>query len=188
MKIRLIAASLALISGTALAGTITNGDFSTGNLSGWNATSNVSVVSNGSGYAADLSAGLGANVYTTLSQNIYLAAGDTLSGWAQWLGHDYLPFNDNGFVSIGGTNLFTGSIASYGDFGSSPEIDFNFTAATSGFYTLSAGVENDLDNGLASELKVGGFAVTNKVPEPASLALLGLGLAGLVASRRRKTA
>ncbi len=176
IKTTLLAAALTLASGSAFAGTITNGDFGTGNLSGWSATSNVSVILQGSSYAADLYAG-GAGVFTTISQLITLNAGDTLTGWAQWLGHDYLPYNDNGFVKINGTSLFYGDIATFGNYNSSPVTSFSFTALTSGAYTLSAGVANSGDNVNSSELKVGGFTVTNNVPEPTAIALLGLGLA-----------
>lgn len=188
IKTTFLAAALTLASGSAFAGTITNGDFSTGNLSGWSATSNVSVIPQGSSYAADLYAGLGSGVFTTISQLITLNAGDTLTGWAQWLGHDYMPFNDNGFVKINGTSLFYGDIGTFGNYGSSPVTSFSFTALTSGAYTLSAGVANSLDNGLGSELKVGGFTVTNNVPEPTAIALLGLGLAFFGFSGKKKSA
>ncbi len=188
MKIQSLAASLALLSGTAFAGTIINGDFATGNLNGWNATSKVSIRPNGSGgYLADLWSGLGKNTYTTLSQKIYLNTGDALSGWAQWLGHDYLPFNDDGFVSIGQSDLLTASIAQYGNYGSSPVISFSFTAATSNWYVLTAGVRDVGDHLLPSELKVGGFSITpSNVPEPDSLALLGIGLSVVTLFLRRR--
>jgi len=187
IKTTLLAAALTLASGSAFAGTITNGDFSTGNLSGWSATSNVSVIPQGSSYAADLYAG-GANVYTTISQIITLNAGDILTGWAQWLGHDYMPYNDNGFVKINGTSLFYGDISTFGTNGSSPVTSFSYTALSSGAYTLSAGVANSGDNVNSSELKVGGFTVTNNVPEPTAIALLGLGLAFFGFSGKKKSA
>lgn len=184
IKTKLAGVALTFLSGVALAGNITNGDFGTGNFTGWTATSNASVVSYGSGHAADLFAGLGENVYTTVSQTFDLTAGQTLTGWAKWLGHDYLPFNDNGFVSVNNTDLFTGSIGQYGNYGSSPVTDFSYTALTGGLYTLTIGVANEGDNSVNSEILAGGFAV----PEPSSIALLGLDLFGFVASRKRKQA
>lgn len=186
-KLLVAALSLTLASGSAFAGTITNGDFGTGNLSGWSATSNVNVIPEGTGYAADLYAGLGAGVFTTISQLITLNAGDILSGWAQWLGHDYMPYNDNGFVKINGASLFYGDVSMFGDYASSAITPFSYTALASGTYTLSAGVTNSGDNGLSSELKVGGFTVTNNVPEPTSIALLGLGLAAFGFSSKKKS-
>jgi hypothetical protein len=185
MKIKLITAVLAFAANTAFAGTITNGDFSTGDLTGWSKNNGtVSVVNEGTDFVASLFAGLGKNVYTTLSQTLHLDAGDVLSGEAKFLAHDELPYNDNAFVSINGINLFSSNVARVGNYDTSPWTSFTFTALTSGNYVLEAGVENRRDNRGPSELRVDDFAVAT-VPEPTTIALLGLGLLGFAASRRK---
>jgi len=176
------------------ASALSNGDFSSGDLSNWTSNGSVNVINSGfntsgAGLTADLFAGLGVNIPTTLSQTFYLNAGDSLSGQAQWIGWDYLPNNDYGSVSIqdasANTNtLFYADITTYGDFGASAVDNFSFIAPVSGDYTLTAAVANAGDNSSPSELQVANFVVT-PVPIPGGLNLFVSALAAVLLQQRR---
>lgn len=188
MKTKLIAAAaFALLANTASAGVIVNGDFGTGDFTGWETEGNVMVTGTVEATVAALYAGRGAGMYTTISQAIKLDAGDVLTGYAEFYSLDYLPYNDASFVSIGGTTLFARDVENTPQATSSGPVKFSYTAATAGVYELVAGVANMRDNLNSSYLHVWNFAIANdnQVPEPGNLALFGLGLFGAAAVRRK---
>jgi len=188
MKNKLIAAAaFALLANTASAGVIVNGDFGTSDFTGWETEGNVMVTGTVETKVAALYAGLGAGVYTTISQAIQLDAGDVLTGYAQFYAVDYMPYNDSSFVSINGMTLFARDVSNTGQANNSGAVKFSYTAATAGVYQLVAGVANIGDNVNSSYLNVWNFAIANanQVPEPGNVALFGLGLFGAAAARRK---
>lgn len=166
---------------------VTNLGFETGDTAGWAVSGDAGATTAIGGFTAANGSWFGfvrsggQNIYQTLTQVVSLTAGQVVKGKVGFSTTDYNPFNDDGFFSINGTNIFAASVASVGDFGSTGWLDWSFAAPTAGNYTLQLGVRNINDGGVPS------FAVLDSgvVPEPATwvmmiagFAMVGLGARG----------
>jgi hypothetical protein len=161
-----IAVSLVVALPAAAAGPIVNGTFSTGDFTGWTAvsaggTGATAVLTggiDGDGYQAWLQAGT-QNVYSTVSQTIYLPAGGRIAGYADWynaeVSHE-CGFNDDAYVKVGSTVVWSANscTTNHGLLGYQL---FRFTATSAGYYTIQAGVRNVGDSSVASQLYVDDF-------------------------------
>jgi len=172
----------------------TNLGFEEATLNGWTTNGGVAFVTpvltnQNTGFLAAkegvlfgvVTAGLGTDVYTTLSQSFTLQAGDTLGGYTGFLANDAMPFDDSAYLSINGINLWSWSVADVGAYGTSGWKHFHFVAPSAGIYTLQLGVANHVDNIGSSQAVIDGVQLNGAVPEPASWAMMvsGFGLAGL---------
>ncbi|MBM4069826.1 MAG: hypothetical protein FJ271_12865 [Planctomycetes bacterium] len=111
------------------------------------------------------------NQYVSVSQTFTAQAGQTVSGHAFFDTTDYLPYNDDGRVLLksGSTviaTLFSKSVSQVGNYGSTSWTSWQFTFATTGTYTLEAGVRNVGDSGVASYLGLDLFGTEALPPAP----------------------
>ncbi|MBC8136008.1 MAG: hypothetical protein H8F28_09005 [Fibrella sp.] len=142
----------------------------------------------------DLSNGSLSNIFTrrgsAIKRTIVANAGDTVSFSYNFLGFDFFPFNDYGFVSLSPVSgpRILGSIISVGNFGNSGWKQYSYTFADAGTYTLGVGVFNILDNSqpFSSKIAIDSVTVTPEPGEYAFAAFAGASVLGLVARARRR--
>jgi hypothetical protein len=118
-------------------------------------------------------------------QTFYSVPGTPVSFAYNFLGNDYLPFNDAAafttYVSpSGATYLLTlGDIGGVGNYGTTGWQYWSATTSLYGYYTIGFVVFNDVDNVLNSQLLV-------DTPEPTTMLLAGSGILLLAKKLRKK--
>jgi hypothetical protein len=177
MKLKQLAAAFALIglSAAASANLVTNGDFETGDLTGWSLTGNTGFTGVSPGGPTGFyfhSGPVGSPGF--LDQTLSTTAGTTYN-----IDVD-MQLDGGGFVDI----FFDGSQVFSLNSNGNTWTHYSFTGfASTGSTVLSIESQND-----PSWNNIDNVSVTGTVPEPASIALLGAGLLGLAAARKRKQA
>ncbi|HEB72086.1 MAG TPA: PEP-CTERM sorting domain-containing protein, partial [Nitrospirae bacterium] len=103
---------------------------------------------------------------------------------------DYGSYADSAIITItkeGGGPMYIPwfqTVAQVGDYGTTEWMQWSWAAPTTGTYTISMGILNDVDGNFPSWALFDGFTA---VPEPSILLLLGSGLLGFGLFRRNKT-
>lgn len=131
--------------------------------------------------------------YTTVSQTFTLHGKATFTGYAAFLGEDYRPYNDTGYVRIYGPGggvipVFDFNIGDLGDYGYTPWTTLLANLEGDGEFRIEAGIKNVLDGDQSSYLLLDGFSVDAAVPEPTTWTMLILGFFSLGAALRRRRA
>jgi hypothetical protein len=134
-----------------------------------------------------------------IKQTVTANAGDVLTFAWDFLTRENLPdafSNDTAFIAINGMIFRLANTFSSG-FSPAPaatgfldhtgyRTGFSFTIPSAGSYLVGVGVVDAGDNSIDSGLLVDNFVLRTGVPEPASVALLGLGGLGFWSLGRRR--